>query len=372
MGARSPSSRANGSAEVVIRPVTSATRTPRATTALIVATVRGGRRRSSPTSVPSRSRATSRIRRVVTPGAPRTARGVDHGDPGTPGEVGLDAGIPAGEPPGDCRVHRRTLVAADLEQGDPVRGEALGQDVEEAADDVEPVGARRRGRPTGSNEAATGRRGTTSDGMYGRLAQTTSNRAGTTRRPATRPAGASRSAVATATRSPTAWATAFSRARSTASSEVSEAKISTSPSIPRRRRATARATAIVPAPVPTSAIASGGVPGGPRGAGQPAADLAEREIDEHLRLRPRDQGPGVRRERDAVELLDAADVGDRLAGLPAQQRLGEAGCRLGPDGLLRVGDQGSPVHPQGVGQQQLRVQARALGAARAQATDRAA
>ena len=84
----------------------------------------------------------------------------------------------------------------------------------------------------------------------------------------------------------------------------------------RPQSATASATATAPLPVPTSTIRSGTAAGRARRA-QPAHDLGLGELDEPLRLGPRDERPRVDAEGQPVELLEAADVGDRLAGSPA-------------------------------------------------------
>ena len=55
-------------------------------------------------------------------------------------------------------------------------------------------------------------------------------------------------------------------------------------------------------------------PGRPRRRRQPRDDLLQGEVDEGLRLGPRDQGAGVDREGQPVELLEPADVGHGLAG----------------------------------------------------------
>ena len=93
---------------------------------------------------------------------------------------------------------------------------------------------------TGSNDAATGSVGTTSERTYGRLATIRSNGSATT--------GGSRSATAKRINSATPWPAAFSLASCSASAEASVAKNSTSWSAPRSRSATARLTRTVPAP----------------------------------------------------------------------------------------------------------------------------
>jgi hypothetical protein len=107
-----------------------------------------------------------------------------------------------------------------------------------------------------------------------------------------------------------------------------------------------------------------------RRASQSLGDRAEREVDEDLRLGARDQGPGVHGECRAVELLEAADVGHGLPrGTPVDEGE-EASRRLRPHGTLGMGEDGGSLDAERVGQEQLRVQARALRAARAEAVDR--
>src|SRR5207244_1045100 len=77
------------------------------------------------------------------------------------------------------------------------------------------------------NDAATGRRSTSAEAMYGRFASRTSNGKETT--------GGSRSSSMNRTRSATPCPTAFSRATSSASAETSVPRISTSPRVRRRR-----------------------------------------------------------------------------------------------------------------------------------------
>ena len=81
--------------------------------------------------------------------------------------------------------------------------------------------------------------------------------------------------------------------------------------------------------------------------------VGDRGVDEQLGLRARDQRACVDRQRDPVELLHAAQVGDRLAELaPRDER--EVG-RLGidPDRGVAVGDDRGPVDADRERQQQL-------------------
>ena len=80
------------------------------------------------------------------------------------------------------------------------------------------------------------------------------------------------------------------------------------------------------------------MPGGRGAASNRRDDLRLGQLDDPLRLGSRDQGAGVRGEREPVELLEAADVGDRLALLaPGEVRL--VGGRRGlADRRLGVGD----------------------------------
>ena len=162
----------------------------------------------------------------------------------------------------------------------------------------------------GSNVVLTGRPASASSSevlTYGRFARTRSHGRD-------RAAGGSRSADSNAIRSPTPWTTAFSRARSRASVEMSTALISTSVGGTRRaRRATASATRSRRC---RSRRRRRGAARPGRRPGQAGHDLGDRPVDEELGLGPRDERPRVHRQRDPVELLDAADVGDRLAQFP--------------------------------------------------------
>ena len=71
----------------------------------------------------------------------------------------------------------------------------------------------------------------------------------------------------------------------------------------------------------------------------------------------------------AVELLDAADVGDRLAQFPPVDQGQVLRLRVGPDRRVAVRDDRRPVDADRVREQQLGIQPRRLGAGRAQALD---
>ena len=95
--------------------------------------------------------------------------------------------------------------------------------------------------------------------------------------------------------------------------------------------------AIAPEPVPTSTTRTLRRPDRPRRGGQSPGDLPLGLGHEQLGLRPRDQRPAVYAEGQAVELLDAADVGDGLAGLAPEQRRLVCGRRVRPDRQPRDG-----------------------------------
>ena len=87
------------------------------------------------------------------------------------------------------------------------------------------------------------------------------------------------------------------------------------------------------------------LPGGRALEAEPAHDLVLRELDEALRLGPRDQRPRVDLEGEPVELLEPADVGDRLAGR-APLEIGPIAPRgVGPDRRLGMRDDGRPAGP---------------------------
>ncbi len=71
-----------------------------------------------------------------------------------------------------------------------------------------------------------------------------------------------------------------------------------------------------------------------------------------------------------MELLEAADVGDRLAGRAPVHGIVKACGRLGANRTLGMGEDRGSLDAERVGQEQLGVQAGALRAARAQAVDR--
>ena len=109
---------------------------------------------------------------------------------------------------------------------------------------------------------------------------------------------------------------------------------------------------------------SAGVPAGRGAASSRVDDLGLGQLDDALRLRARDQRARVGREGEAVELLEAPDVGDRLAALaPGEVRLVRRGGRLA-DGRLGVGDDPRPVEPDRLAEEQLGVEPRTLGAGR--------
>ena len=72
---------------------------------------------------------------------------------------------------------------------------------------------------------------------------------------------------------------------------------------------------------------------------QSRRDRSLGELHEELRLRTRDEGAPIDAECEAIELLDAAEVGDRLAGRPALEH-GVVGLGLA---IADVSDKGLPA-----------------------------
>ncbi len=81
----------------------------------------------------------------------------------------------------------------------------------------------------------------------------------------------------------------------------------------------------------------GCAPAGRAADGESPHHLGLGELDEALGLGPRDQRPGVDREGQSVELLEAADVGDGLAGSPSFQRGPIGGLGIDADRAPRGG-----------------------------------
>jgi hypothetical protein len=96
--------------------------------------------------------------------------------------------------------------------------------------------------------------------------------------------------------------------------------------------------------------------GGSRSATEHIGDLREREVHQELGLRPRHERAGVGRQRQAVELLNAADVGHGLAGGAPLEGQCEARRRAVPRGGAGMGQHPSAIRAERVGQQQLGVQ----------------
>ena len=324
------------------------------------ATVRGRRTRSDPTSVPSRSIAISRIgkrasirrrhrrsgrarplaRRRPARRAALDRAALDPRDPIVPGEVRDHRRSPAGQELCGGRDNGRALVRRRSRGTPPRRDAARGRAVRSA-------GGRGRGRPARRRAPSPARTRRRSAARADRL---TGYRAGSPRRSRTGVASqGTRSPSSNWIRSATPWPTAFSRASWRASGEASVAIRLTSVSIRRLRSSTASAITIVPAPVPTSITRSAGVPAG-RGAEISRSTIeATHEVDEQLRLGPRDQGPRIRRQGNPVELLEAPDVGHRLAGDPADEPGLERGGRVGADRARRNGRSAPSGRPAGRG-----------------------
>ena len=102
---------------------------------------------------------------------------------------------------------------------------------------------------------------------------------------------------------------------------------------------------------------------------EPGHDLRQHEVDDVLGLGSRDERPLVDGQRDAVELLDPADVGDRLPVGATGKRRPERRLGVGPDGRLTVRHDGRPFDADRVRQQQLGIESRRFEAGRSKAVD---
>ena len=338
IGSVMPSWRANPRALVVIRPVTIETETPLAIARPDRArpSDRGSSRLSS-TSVPSRSRAISRIGK-------RAGRAAGNGDAGadahrsTPerarqaAEVRFDRRRPAGQHRRGSRRRVVALVPADLEQRDAVVGEGVRQPGEQPRTTSSPSGPP-SSAARGSNDAAIGSPAMASERTYGRFAATTSKRRSSGRD------GGSRSATSKRTVSATACADRVLagevervRPEVRGQDHGRPRRAPRDASAARRRRRSRRRRCRFRRR-----------PGGParRRARLPPVSRAivstMHRFDQPLGLRPRDQRPRVDREGDPEELLDAADVGDGLAGQAPRHAVLEPRRRLRSDRRLGMG-----------------------------------
>ena len=239
-----------------------------------------------------------------------------HRDPRQAGQVRLDAAAPAraAAPPTSATI-ASPWSAPISRQGDPAVGETPRQPVEQPPDHRRARPRRRRGRaparrrprpaapPSRRRGRRAGWRATMSHGSVVDRRQEVGRRR-------------------TGPGPPTPWPTAFSRARSSASGEMSVASDRDLVDRTRRRRRSDgerdrdRAAARPDVERPAAVVA--------RPAARPSASRRmislERQVDEPLGLGSRDERPRVDGEGEPVELLDAADVGDRLAGRPPVQR----------------------------------------------------
>ncbi len=98
----------------------------------------------------------------------------------------------------------------------------------------------------------------------------------------------------------------------------------------------------------------------PRGGRQTPGHLPLRLGDEKLRLRPGNQRSTVHADGEAVEFLEAPNVGHGLAGLAPRQRRLEGSRGVGPDRGFGMGDHGGSLGADGPAEQQLGVQSGAL------------
>ena len=169
---------------------------------------------------------------------------------------------------------------------------------------------------------------TSSLATYGRLATTTSGAGSSS------PAPSSRSVQASVTRPPTRCSARFSAASSSASVDRSLAasRIRSRRSATRKRSAIATATA--PLPVATSQTRDRWAVGI---RAETLGDLRDRRLGEQLRLGPRDERAAIGPDAKPEPLLEAAQVGDRLARRAPLDQLGQqdelgGGDRARPDG----------------------------------------
>ena len=97
-----------------------------------------------------------------------------------------------------------------------------------------------------------------------------------------------------------------------------------------------------------------------RRAGKGGRDARERQFDQRLRLGARDEHSGVDGDDRAIELLHAANVGDRLTSLaPLQACFVALHLRRAQD-LLRMRHQRGAIDPDDVAEQDLGIEARRL------------
>ena len=203
---------------------------------------------------------------------------------------------------------------------------------------------------TGSKDAAIGRPGKASVLTYGRLASTRSN--GPETSPAAGPPRAKRDRVARP----------HGRPRSRGRGRARRPRCRRPGSRPRRaHRAGAAKRRARPRwrHSPSRHPRSGSAGRRPLRMPEPSPHLGLRQLDEAFRLRPRDQGTRVDGECEPVELLDPADVGDRLAGRAALDAGSIARGGIGPDRRLGMGEDHRAADPDRVAEQQLGVEPRA-------------
>ena len=190
--------------------------------------------------------------------------------------------------------------------------------------------ARRRARSCGSYARSGARSGSSPLGTYGRFAHTTAYGGSTWY--------GRRSAATKTIRSATPWPTAFSRASCRASSDTSIAITITCSAIFRRRSAASTDTAIAPVPVPTSTTRSVGAPGGRGVAVEPVDDLRDRASTSSSVSGRGISARRIGREGEAVELAEAADVGDGLPALAPGDRGLERLARVRADRGVGMGE----------------------------------
>ena len=271
--------------------------------------------------------------------------------PGAPGQVELDRATPAGQAFADERDHRVTLVGADLEERHTGLVQQLGKPLHEPADDRQTI----RPAVQRDDRLVAGGAGQLRQGLAADVRQV-----GEHDLEGMTPAG-SRSAIRTGSGPPPR-----DRRRSRPPARAPRTRCRSRGCRPHRVRADAGAR---PPGRPRSRHSLSHVRDPQRrpvrrtcNGAQSAHDLGLCQLDEPLRLRPRDQRPAVHLEREPVELLEPTQVGDRLAGSAALDVGSIPACGVCADRRLGMRQHDRSTDTDRMAQQQLGVEPRRLGA----------